>query len=208
MLKLYITRHGETVWNTEKRMQGWLDSDLTENGIRNAESLSDRLKDIEFEVVYSSPSGRTKSTSELVIGGRKIPVIYEDNLREMNLGKWEGQTLESIRESNPSGIQHFWNAPDRFIPDGGESFADVRSRASKVLEKIKADHLTGNILIITHTVMIKSLFSIFKESAIEQLWGPPYVHDTSLSIVELMEDEYKIVLEADASHRFPVGVEK
>lgn len=208
MIKLYITRHGETVWNTEKRMQGWQDSDLTENGIRNAESLSERLKEIDFEVVYSSPSGRTKSTSELIIGSRKIPVIFDENLREMNLGKWEGQTVESIRETNPLGIEHFWNDPARFIPDGGESFTDVRARALKVLEKIKDEHSSGNILIVTHSVMIKSLFNIFKDSPIENLWDPPYLHDTSLSIVEFSEDEFNIVLEGDASHRFPVGLEK
>jgi broad specificity phosphatase PhoE len=73
MIKLYITRHGETIWNTEKRMQGWLDSNLTENGKKNAEALGERLKDIEFEAIYSSPSQRTKTTTELVKGDRAIP---------------------------------------------------------------------------------------------------------------------------------------
>ncbi|UYZ24086.1 histidine phosphatase family protein [Mesobacillus jeotgali] len=204
MIKLYITRHGETTWNTEKRMQGWQDSNLTENGKKNAESLGERLKDIEFEAIYSSPSGRAKTTTELVKGNREIPVIFDDHLREMNLGTWEGQTMDSIRETNPIEIDHFWNAPELFVPVGGETFIDVRERALKTLGRIKNDHLTGNILIVTHSVMIKTLFSIFNQSPIEKLWDPPFIHDTSLTIVEMNEDEFKIVLEGDISHKSPV----
>jgi broad specificity phosphatase PhoE len=204
MIKLYITRHGETIWNTEKRMQGWLDSNLTENGKKNAEALGERLKDIEFEAIYSSPSQRTKTTTELVKGDRAIPVIFNDHLREMNLGIWEGQTMDSIRETNAIEIDHFWHAPELFVPVGGETFIDIRERALKILGRIKNDHLTGNILIVTHSVMIKTLFSIFNNSPIEKLWDPPFIHDTSLSIVELNEDEYKIVLEGDISHKSPI----
>ncbi|WP_059173960.1 histidine phosphatase family protein [Bacillus sp. FJAT-27445] len=206
MLKLYITRHGETVWNTEKRMQGWLDSSLTENGIKNAVALSERLKDIEFEAIYSSQSGRTRTTSELLKRNRKTPVIYDGNLREMNLGKWEGQTLESIQETNPLEIEHFWNVPQRFVPVGGETFSEVRARAFDVLGKIKAANTTGNILIVTHSVMIKTLLSIFKNSPIENLWDPPFIHDTSLTIVEVNGKEYRFVLEGDISHKTPFSM--
>ncbi|WP_251041121.1 histidine phosphatase family protein [Bacillus sp. ISL-45] len=92
------------------------------------------------------------------------------------------------------------------FPVGGETYSDVRERALKILERIKNDHLTGNILIVTHSVMIKTLFTIFKDSPIEKLWDPPFIHDTSLSIVEMNEDEYKIVLEGDISHKSPSAV--
>ena len=52
MITLYITRHGETEWNSEKRMQGWLDSNLTENGIINAVSLGERLKETELNSYF------------------------------------------------------------------------------------------------------------------------------------------------------------
>lgn len=205
MLNLYITRHGETIWNTEKRMQGWMDSSLTEIGIRNAESLSERLKEIELTAIYSSPSGRTKFTSELIKGNRKIPLIFDDNLKEMNLGRWEGQTFESIQQTNPLEIEYFWNAPHQFIPVGGENFNEVRKRALEVLERIKANYLCGNILIVTHSVMIKCLLSIFKDLPIEKLWEPPFIHDTSLTLVELSEKQSKIVMEGDISHKNMMG---
>ncbi|KAA0543121.1 histidine phosphatase family protein [Bacillus sp. BGMRC 2118] len=201
MVTLYITRHGETVWNTQKRMQGWLDSDLTEKGIQNAKSLGDRLKDISFEAAYISPSGRTRATSNLILGDRNIPLIFDENLREMNLGSWEGETLQFIKESYPVEYDRFWNAPHLYTPIGGEYFTDIRERATQVLNKIKTKHTDGNILIVTHSVMIKSLLSIIKDLSIENLWEPPFIHDTSLTIVESRESEYRIILEGDNSHK-------
>ncbi len=73
MLHLYIARHGQTQWNVEKRMQGWLDSDLTELGLYNARALGERLKDIELNQVYISPSKRTEETAKTILGSRRPP---------------------------------------------------------------------------------------------------------------------------------------
>lgn len=200
MVTLYITRHGETEWNMEKRMQGWLDSNLTEEGVKNALSLGDRLKETKLAAIFSSPSGRTKNTTELIRGEREIPIIYDENLKEMNLGEWEGKTQTSIVEKYPEEYEAFWNMPHLFSPIGGESFEETRERAFKVLNRIQKEYQTGNILIVTHAVLIKCLYSIFKNSPIETLWDPPFIHGTSLTIVEAGETGYKIVLEGDLSH--------
>ena len=69
-MKLYITRHGETQWNTEKKMQGWQNSDLTGQGIENATRLGERLKDVDFSNIYSSPLGRAMDTANHIKGDR------------------------------------------------------------------------------------------------------------------------------------------
>ncbi len=201
MVTLYITRHGETVWNTEKRMQGWLDSELTENGERNAQFLGRRLEEVDFTAIYSSPSNRTKRTTELIRGAREVPVYYDENLKEIHMGEWEGKTLTSIKYSYPQEFNSFWNTPHLYTPAGGETFEQTRLRAAKFLEDIKNQYQSGNVLVVTHSVVIKCLFTIFKNTALEYLWDPPYIHDTSLTIVEIKEDKYKIVLEGDLSHR-------
>lgn len=201
MLTLYITRHGETVWNTEKRMQGWQDSDLTESGIKNATYLGERLQNISIDAIYTSPSNRTQKTSRLIRGNRDISIIVDENLREINMGVWEGQTQSSIKENYPLQFDSFWNAPQRYSPVGGETFLETQERAWKALSGIKSDYNSGNILIVTHSVVIKCLLSLFKNSPIEKLWDPPYIHDTSLTVVEIDEEEYKILLEGDVSHK-------
>ena len=205
MITLYITRHGETEWNSERRIQGWLDSNLTENGINNAVSLGERLKETEFAVIFSSPSGRTKATTNLIRGERAIPIIYDENLKEINMGDWEGNTHSSIKERYPLEYDAFWNAPHLFLRDGAETFEQTRERALQVLNRIKKEYQSGNILIVTHSIVIKCLFSIFKDTSIETLWGPPYIHDTSLTVVEMTETGFKMVLEGDISHRESVN---
>lgn len=201
MINLYITRHGETIWNNEKRMQGWLNSDLTEIGIQNAKSLGESLKDTEFKAIYSSPSGRTRETSKLILRDRTIPLIFDMNLREMNFGIWEGKTVEFIQKNYPIEIEKFWNSPHTFIPIEGESFNEVQDRVLKFIEHIKLKYTDGNILIVTHSVIIKSFLSIFKNLPVCKLWDPPYIHDTSLTVVELTDDKYKIHLEGSVSHK-------
>lgn len=200
MITLYITRHGETEWNTEKRMQGWLDSNLTENGIKNATSLGERLKETELKAIFSSPSGRTKATTSLIRGERDIPVIYDENLKEIKLGQWEGKTHSSIKELYQTQYESYWNAPHQYTSVGGETFEETRARAIQVLDRIKRDYKSGNILIVTHSVVIKCLYSFFRNTSIETLWDPPYMHDTSLTIVEMNESGFKLVLEGDISH--------
>lgn len=200
MITLYITRHGETQWNTEKRMQGWLDSKLTENGVKNAVCLGERLKETELTAIYSSPSERTKATTSLILGERDIPVIYDENLREIKLGEWEGKTHSSIKEMYPAEFESFWSTPHLFTTVGGETFEETRARAIQVLNRIKREYKSGNILIVTHSVVIKCLYSFFKNSPIETLWDPPYIHDTSLTIVEMDDNGFKLVLQGDTSH--------
>ena len=202
LLRLYVTRHGETLWNTQKRLQGWKDSDLTEKGIKNALSLGNRLKDLEFQSIYASPSKRTLKTVNLIKGGREQLIIEDENLREINLGVWEGQTHDDLKEKYPEEFQAFWNTPHLYTTSSGESFYQLRERVNNFLNRIISEHENGNILIITHTVFIKALLSHCKDLSIERLWDPPFIHDTSLSIIEIKDGEIEIKLEGDITHRY------
>ncbi|MFJ8063687.1 histidine phosphatase family protein [Psychrobacillus sp. NPDC096426] len=201
MLTLYITRHGETVWNTQKRMQGWSDSELTENGICNAISLGNTLKEVKFDAIYTSPSKRTVSTANLIKGGREIPIILDENLREINMGLWEGQTFSAIEDIYPMEYYSFWNTPHLYKSLNGESFAVLKNRVVNAIISVQEKHSSGNILIVTHSVVIKTLLAFFKNYPLEKLWEPPFIHDTSLTIIQLNGKESNIVLEGDLSHR-------
>lgn len=136
MLTFYITRHGETEWNTQKRMQGWSDSELTANGISNAVSLGNRMKAIELDAIYASPSKRTFSTANLIKGSREIPIILDENLREINMGVWEGQTFSDIEQKYPIEYDAFWNTPHLYKSLNGESFAMLHKRVLNAIHSI------------------------------------------------------------------------
>ena len=95
-MKIYITRHGQTDWNLDGRMQGSKNSELTEQGREEALNLGNRLKDTKIEYIYTSPLTRAYDTALLVKGDREIPVEINDSLKEMNFGIWEGMYSEDV----------------------------------------------------------------------------------------------------------------
>lgn len=200
MLRLYITRHGETEWNLEKRMQGWKDSSLTQKGTEDAIKLGESMKNIDFSCIYSSSSPRTLRTSELIRGDRDINIIPVDDLREMNLGDWEGKTADEAARMDKEGQKSFWETPHLYVPKSGESYFEVRERATKAINKIIQSHETGNVLIVTHAIIVKTIMSHFKSLPVERLWENPFIHGTSLSIVEVLGDRATAVVEGDISH--------
>ncbi|WP_042351932.1 histidine phosphatase family protein [Bacillus massiliigorillae] len=201
MLRLYVTRHGETVWNTQRRLQGWKDSPLTEKGIHHAKLLGNRLQDVEFQAVYSSPSNRTVTTTECILENRTQSIMTDDSLREIHMGHWEGQTEDELDEHDVAMYQSFFYAPHRFEATTGESFTDVENRVVQILNRITSENDEGNILVVTHTVIIKILLKYVKNIPLENLWEPPYIHDTSLTVLEIDNGQMNFVMEGDISHR-------
>lgn len=200
MLRLYITRHGETEWNIQGRMQGWKNSNLTSKGVSNAKALGESLKSVEFNKVYCSPLDRTRHTAELILSGRDIPVVYDENLREIHLGELEGLNQEEIKQIYPEFGSHFWENPHLYKAKSGEDFYQVRERVLKVLDRIMSENTEGNILIVTHGVVLKTFHAYFKNLPMERLWDPPFIYDTSLTIVEIENGKSEVVVEGDISH--------
>jgi probable phosphoglycerate mutase len=201
-MRLYLTRHGQTEWNLERRMQGWKDSPLTELGISNAKALGKHLEDINFSEIYSSSVQRAVRTAELVKGDRDIPIILEDNLREIGVGDWEGQIVEDIKQNCTEEYNNFWTKPQLYKRDNAETYLEVQNRAMKVVNEIIEKHkgTDDNVLIVTHTITLKSIMAYFEGRAIEKLWEPPYIYDTSLSLVEITGEGAKILLHGDVAH--------
>jgi broad specificity phosphatase PhoE len=200
MLTLYLTRHGETEWNVQKRMQGWQDSPLTEKGRKDAVLLGKRLESVELDAIYTSTSGRTVETAELIRGERLIPMYHHENLREINLGDWEGKTHDEITEFDPIAYEHFWNKPHLYLPERGERFIDVQTRALNVIQDIVNRHPSGNVLVVTHGVVLKTLIAYFKNMPLAELWTPPFMHGTSLTIVQAANGTFELVTVGDVSH--------
>jgi broad specificity phosphatase PhoE len=199
-MRIYITRHGETQWNKLGRMQGWKNSDLTEKGIENARKLGKSLEAIPFDIVYTSPSGRTIETAKLIMGNRDVPIVEREELKEMGFGTWEGMDHEAVEELYPEERHIFWNKPHLYKPIDGESFEELISRVKKVLQDIMESAAGENILIVSHGVTIKAMYAILKGYELEEIWKPPFMHDTCLTVLEVKDGKVEFVLEGDVSH--------
>jgi len=200
MTTLYVTRHGETEWNTEGRMQGWNDSPLTGLGINQAYWLYDRLKDMNFNAIYSSPAGRAYKTAEILKGERNIEIISHDALKEINLSEWEGLDQKSIKEKDEEQFHNFWKAPHLYKPLSGEDFVELQHRVTAGIREIVKNHKDETVLIVTHTMTLKALMASLKSKPISTIWDPPFIKQTSLTVIEIDDDKINIEMYADASH--------
>ena len=199
-MKLYVARHGQTLWNTQKRMQGWENSDLTDLGRNQAKLLGKSLADIGFNQVISSPLGRTVETANLIIGDRELNVITNDNFKEMGFGSWEGQTPDILKTTYPGQYNTLWTDASKYTPVDGETFDQVLERIKQGLNQIVSDNPTGNVLLITHGMVIQILLMHAKGLPLSRLWDRKVVYPTSLSIIEITRDNKKILKEDDTSH--------
>ena len=203
-MKIYIARHGETQWNTEMRMQGWGNSDLTDLGISQAKLLGKALVDTDFTQVISSPLGRTIATTKHILGDKDLDIIINEDFKEMGFGCWEGIEPSVLKEQYKDQYYYFWNAAHKYVPVDGETFETVYDRVIKGIHYIidTFDHNPeGKVLLVTHGMIIKILLLHIKGLPLERLWDSSVVHASSLTVIEVDKDyNMKVILENDIRH--------
>lgn len=199
-LKLYITRHGQTQWNTQRKLQGWKNSDLTQKGILDAEALADRLEDIDFTHIYTSTQRRAVETAEIIKKDRNIDIVQLEELKEIGFGQWEGMPMKEIQDKYKDEFDIYLNQPHLYKPTlNGESYEEIFNRVKEAIKKI----IKGggeNVLIVSHGVTIKVLTSIIRDIPIEEIYKVDISRGTALNICEVKEGKIEFVLEGDTSH--------
>ena len=156
-------RHGQTVYNLEKRYAGSIDIPLNEKGIEDAENASLQLKDYDFDIVITSTLKRAIQTAELLIAGRKIPVIHNKLCDERNYGKMQGLNYIEVEEIKPR-IKYFKLNNDfhSLNPPNGETFPALRRRAKLFSQFIFQNYTGSNILVVSSSAFMQQLHGIFR----------------------------------------------
>jgi len=150
---LYLLRHGQTEWNVERRMQGRLDSPLTELGVAQAHAHGRLLKrGACVAEMFVSPSGRTRETAYILNSYVRAIVTYADELLERDLGDWSGLTLAEVGEQFPAALRQREDDPYEFRPPGGENLVDMAERVSVFLDDVLASS-HDEVALVTHQVM-------------------------------------------------------
>lgn len=200
MTRFYLIRHGHTFWNQENRMQGQHETDLTPLGEMQAVALGKRLKDVTFDKVYSSPLRRCVKTTQLILGGRKIPVTYDDALKEILMGDWQGILIDELKEKFPEETDLFWNHPEKYQRPTCETYEEVRKRAGKFMEETAAENPGKNILVVTHGALLKTLYTYFKYQPIAEIAHAKHPLSTAMAIVEKRDGIWNVMSWNDTEH--------
>ncbi len=96
MLQVYLVRHGETLWNAARRIQGQSDSPLTEIGIRQAHLVAQRVRNQGITHIISSDLGRTQQTAKIIADACGLTMVTDPRLRELNMGVLENRPIDSL----------------------------------------------------------------------------------------------------------------
>lgn len=148
MSTIYLMRHGAILQQSPRRFVGQTDFPLIPEGREQAKLWREPLGAVEFAAAVSSDLTRCLETASLVLEGRDIPVRPEPRLREINLGVWEGMTVDAVRERFPGAYERRGEDLTGFCPEGGESFVAVQERAVAAVRELAA--ISGNVLVVAH----------------------------------------------------------
>ena len=172
-MELYIIRHGKTIWNAEKRLQGRTDIELNQEGKEKAVALGKKLKDIPFDLIYSSPLKRAFTTASLIKGERNIKIITDERLKELCFGEQEGKDFsEWQKKENP--FNTFFTSPENYIPPkNGESLPHIIERTKNFLEtKIEPEYKKyRRIMIVAHGALNAALMCNIEHRTLKNFWG-------------------------------------
>ncbi|MGY5216051.1 histidine phosphatase family protein [Clostridium butyricum] len=160
---IMLIRHGETEWNILGKFQGSTDIPLSNEGIRQAFMLKERLKS-DFDYIFSSPLKRAYETAKILCGESGKHVSIAEEIREINFGEWEGLTVKGIAEKYPDIFNEWRNDKREGKFCGGDmSTLNASIRAKNCIMEIANKHKGKKIVIVAHGGIIKAgLIGIFE----------------------------------------------
>jgi len=154
MTEIWFIRHGETLWNRERRLQGWQDTALNAKGHAQARALADRLAiaaaHTPFAALYSSPLRRALDTAKPTAERLGLPIQSEPGLRERSFGVLEGIPYDELTRRAPAAAA-VWRRRDPAEPlEGGESLGQFQARIAAAAQAIARRHPGARVLALTH----------------------------------------------------------
>lgn len=160
-MKVYAARHGQTQWNLEDKVCGRTDLPLTELGLSQAELLAQRTKDLNIDVIISSPMLRARQTAAPTAALHGLEILVDERLIEQDYGIYEG--VSRFDEGFLGNKRHF-----AFRYPGGESMMDLAHRVYGLLEEIREKYAGKNVLLVCHGGVCRVIRTYFEDMTNEE----------------------------------------
>ena len=168
---IFFVRHGETDWNRGELVQGQKETTLNNRGFEQARHLAHSLIRKNIQVIYSSPLKRVRQTSEEVRKVIEAEINFDDDLKEISLGRWEGLTREDLKIRYPLELEQWHKNPAAFKAPGGESWHDVRKRAVNFFNRVIIGSPYERIIVSSHDGLGKMFIIEFMGMDLSKFWN-------------------------------------
>ena len=198
MTQFFIVRHGETLWNRERRIQGQGNSELSAVGLRQAIAAARHLATAGCARLVSSDLGRAVQTAQPIAAATGLRIDTDAGLRERAFGIFEGLTPDQVRDRYPDDHASWQQRkPDYGIP-GGESLVQLRDRVRCAFEAL-ARTAAGRVIVVTHGGVLDALYRIAANVALDapRTWQ---LLNASVNQIEVERDKWQLCGWGDITH--------
>ncbi len=196
-MKIYLIRHGETNQNKKKCLQGRTDIELNDYGRELAYKTAEGLKEVEFDMIFTSPLKRARETAEIIRGDRSIPIVVEERIQEISFGDYEGLCFAKEGYSIPDPeFMNFFNAPHEYeTPPGGESFPSILKRTGAFLNELvrTKQYQDKTILLSTHGCALKAVLANVRNTSLAEFWGEGVHKNCAVSLLNVTDGQIEVV---------------
>ena len=200
--KIYLVRHTQTVGNIEKRLSGRTDFELTLDGKKYVEKLTNRLKNIKFDKAYSSISGRAVKTIEPICKLQGLEIEKTDKLCEMDFGIYDGLKWEEVNKINPKIKQTQDEINEIAGIPGQESTEEVANRMFSFIRTVSIQNAGKVILMSSHGVAIEAFIRKVNHEKFSENKEANSQKNTAINIIEydIEKDNFEVTLLNDFRH--------
>jgi alpha-ribazole phosphatase len=200
VLRIYLVRHGSTIWNAQQRIQGHTDVPLNETGLQQSRLIAQRLQDLKLDAVWSSDLLRARVTAEIIAQPHGLSVQTTPLLRERRFGDWEGLTQEEIiARGDQQLLDAYRSAVVADLPPNAEPMQSVWDRLSQALQEIIGQHTEGQVAVVGHGGSLRVILCQAMRAPLEcvrHIW----LDNACLNLVEFHGDRSWVRLMNDTSH--------
>ena len=177
-MEVFVVRHGKTDWNKECKFQGAQDIPLNEEGRTAAVKLAERLKDVHFDEIFSSPLSRAYETACIISTGSLSltkGVLKIDLLKEISFGEGEGVPFDKWMNTDEPR-KYFFDEPAKYVPPkGGETFESGIERTAEFVHTVLEPYYNKNpdarIMVVAHGAILAALMCVLENRGVEHFWG-------------------------------------
>lgn len=202
--KVILIRHSESVGNDQLIFQGWTDCEVSENGKKQLDLLSVRLRNTKLDAMVSSPLLRARQTAEAVNRFHHLPVETYQDLIEIDGGDYNGTLWDDLPVRFPEQNERWYRDPANFEAPHGETMRQVYDRIWRGILSVVHDHRGQTVCVVSHGCAIRNLICRLLYGSIDHLNETPWSDNTGINVLEFTDDDQaRIVLLNDAAHLTP-----
>jgi broad specificity phosphatase PhoE len=199
-MQLILVRHGETPWNVTLQYQGQANVPLNERGHAQARLTAGRLARLNVTALYTSDTLRAAETADAIAQACGLTPQPMPELREIDVGQWEGLTPEQLYRRFPDHMAEYERDPARTVRLGGESYAQLQTRALVALRRIHEAHQPSDVVVaVSHGGTIRALLCHVIGLELAN-FGKMWLDNGSLTELRYGRHGWRLVRLNDAAH--------